>query len=56
MIVSKRLVWASMSAMLLILSAQLASADEAKDKEKAAKERAEIDSNTAMIIKEFQGM
>ena len=54
MIVSKRLVWASMSAMLLILSAQLASADEAKDKEKAAKERAEIDSNTAMIIKEFR--
>ncbi len=53
---SKRLVWTSVSAILLILSAQLAGADDAKDKEKAAKERAEIDSNAAMIIKEFQGM
>ena len=56
MIVSKRLVWASASAILLILSAQLAGADDAKDQEKAAKERAEIDSNAAMILKEFQGM
>jgi len=53
---SKRLVWTSVSAMLLILSAQLAGADDAKDKEKAAKERAEIDSNATMILKDFQGM
>jgi lipid-binding SYLF domain-containing protein len=42
--------------MLLILSAQLAGADDAKDKEKAAKDRAEVDGNAAMILKDFQGM
>jgi len=53
---SRRLVWAGASALLLILSAQLAGADDTKDKEKAAKERAEVDSNAAMILKDFQGM
>ena len=53
---SKRLMWASMSAIFLILSAQLAGADDAKDKEKAAKARAEVDTEAARIIKEFQAM
>jgi len=53
---SKRLVWASMSAILLLTSAQYAGADDAKDKEKAAKERAEVDQEATRILKDFQGM
>ena len=53
---SKRLVWTSLSAMLLILSSQLASADDAKDKEKAAQERKEVDAEATRILKDFQGM
>jgi lipid-binding SYLF domain-containing protein len=53
---SKRLVWTSMSVLLLILSAQLAGADDAKDKEKAAQDRKEVDTEATRILKDFQGM
>jgi lipid-binding SYLF domain-containing protein len=53
---SKRLVWTSISAMLLILSTQVAGADEAQDKEKAAKQRTEVDAEATRILKDFQGM
>ena len=53
---SKKLVWASVTASMLILSAQLAGADEAKDKEKAAQERKEVDAEATRILKDFQGM
>jgi lipid-binding SYLF domain-containing protein len=45
-----------MSAILLFSAAQLAGADDAKDQEKAAKERSEVDKEATRILKDFQGM
>jgi lipid-binding SYLF domain-containing protein len=56
MSISRRLFWSSTSAVALILSGQLAFAQDDKDAAKAAKERAEIDANATAIIKDFRAL
>jgi lipid-binding SYLF domain-containing protein len=48
----RRALWSSVSAVVLIASAQLAGAQDDKD----AKQRAQVDSDAAQIVKEFQAM
>jgi len=57
----KRTAWSTVSALLLVLSSQLISAqnaskDVSKDEAKVAKERAQIDADAADVLKEFRGM